>query len=161
MVETIQMSQKPRKSEKTALMCAGDILSRQDHSEARLRQKLIFRKYSEEEIDDAIEKLKKYNYLNDERSCNNQFEIMYSSNRYSVRQICFKLVQLGFDDHLVESCVPKDYIEHDEVVAKRLLQVKFKTMPEDKKLWNFLSTKGFDYTTISSAINKFKDENDS
>ena len=158
MVGMIQMSWKQAKIDKPALVCAADILARQDHSEARLRQKLSVRKYPENEIEDTIEKLKKYNYLNDERACENQFDIMYSSNKYSVRHICFKLVQLGFDEQLVKSFKPEDYEEHDIIVAENLLKSKFKTVPEDKKLWNFLSAKGFDYSIISMTINKFKNQ---
>lgn len=153
------MFRKPLKIERTALICATDILSRQDHSEARLRQKLTSKEYPEDEINAAIEKLKKYNYLNDQRSCENQFDIMYRSNRYSVKHICFKLVKLGFDSNLVESCKPEDCDEHDKKVAELLLQSKFKTISENKKMWNFLAAKGFDYSSISFAVNKFKNDN--
>ena len=118
------------------------------------------KKYPEEEIDNAIEKLKKYNYLNDERACKNQFEIMYNSKKYSVKQICYKLIQLGFDENLIESCKPEDFSEHDEIVAVKFLQTKFKSfqnVTDEKKLWIFLNGKGFDYSAISFAINKFKE----
>ena len=144
------------KIERTALICAVDLLSRQDHSETRLRQKLTLRKYSDDDINDAIEKLKKYNYLNDQRACSNQFELMYQSNRYSVKQICYKLYQLGFDKQLIDSCKPENYEEHDEATAIHLLKSKFKSVPEDKKILQFLSTKGFSYSTISAAANEFK-----
>ena len=137
-------------------MCAADLLARQDHSEIRLRQKLATREYSEEEIDDAVEKLKKYNYLDDKRACANQFDLMYRSNRYSVLQICAKLFKLGFDQQLIEECKPDDCSEHDELTALKLLNAKFKTLPEDRKIQQFLATKGFDYSAISSAANKFK-----
>ena len=146
------------KNERTALMCATDILARQDHSECRLRQKLIAKEYPADEINEAIEKLKKYNYLNDQRSCENQFDIMYNSNRYSIRQIRLKLVKLGFDSNLIESCKPENCDEHDEIVAELLLQSRFKVIPEDKKMWNFLSSKGFDYSIISFVVNKFKSD---
>ncbi len=145
-----------QKAEKTALIYATDLLARQDYSETRLRQKLALRKYSESEIDEAVEKLKKYNYLNDETACAYQFELMYQSNKYSVQQICAKLFKFGFETQLIEKCKPKDYEEHDERVAILMLCSKFKTLPENKKLWQFLSTKGFDYSTISAAVDEFK-----
>ena len=145
-----------QKIDRTALMCATDLLERQDQSEARLRQKLTVRKYSKEEIDDAIEKLKKYNYLDDERACSNQFEVMYKSERYSMQQILYKLITMGFERQLVESFKPEDFSDHDEIVAIKFLRSKFKTLPEDKKMLQFLSTKGFDYSTVERAIEKFK-----
>ena len=150
------MSQKTLINNRTALMYATDILARQDHSESNLRRKLVNKEYPEDEINEAIEKLKKYNYLNDQRSCESQFDLLYRSNRYSMRQICFKLAKLGFDNDLIDSFKSEDCEEHDKFVAERLLQSKFKTIPEDKKMWNFLSSKGFEYSTISFAINKFK-----
>ena len=152
------MARKTPKIDRTALICAGDLLARQDQSESRLRQKLIDRKYSEDEINDAIEKLKKYNYLNDERACSNQFDIMYQSNRYSVRQISNKLFQMGFSKELIASFIPENYDEHDELTAIRFLKSKFKTLPENKKMWQFLSTKGFGYSVVSNAIEKFKSD---
>ena len=144
------------KIDRTALVCAVDLLARQDQSENRLRQKLTLRKYPEDEINNAIEKLKKYNYLNDQRACSNQFELMYQSNRYSVKQICYKLYQLGFDQQLIDSCKPEDYEEHDEAAALHLLKSKFKSIPEDKKILQFLSTKGFSYSVVSAAADEFK-----
>ena len=138
-------------------MYATDLLARQDHSETRLRQKLAAREYPEDEIEDTISKLKKYSYLNDERACTNQFDLMYNSNKYSVRQICAKLFQLGFDQSLIEKCKPEDCSEHDELTALKLLKSKFKTLPEDRKIQQFLATKGFDYSSISSVADKFKD----
>ena len=162
MVKMMRISRKRRKSNKTALVYATDLLALQDYSETRLRQKLIDREYPEDEINDAIDKLKKYKFVDDERTCSSRFEMMYNSNRYSTRNICFKLSQLGFDEQLIRSCKPEDYSTHDEIVAEKLLRSKFKTMPDDnKKLWTFLSAKGFDYSIVSSAVNKFKNDNTS
>lgn len=142
---------------KTALMYASDLLSRQDQSEFRLKQKLLMKNYPADEVEDTISKLKQHNYLNDERACNNQFELMFKSKRYSVRQIQFKLMQLGFDDSLIQSCTPDDFSTHDFEVAIKFLQSKFKTLTDDKKMWSYLNTKGFDHSTIFNSINNFKE----
>ena len=144
------------KTDRTALICAVDLLARQDHSEARLRQKLAIRKYSQEEINEAIAALKKHNYINDERACSYQFEIMYQSNKYSMRQIYSKLLNLGFKENLIDKFKPEDYEEHEEITATTLLKTRFKKPTEVKKLQQFLYTKGFDYSIISSAVEKFK-----
>ena len=144
------------KTDRTALVCATDLLERQDHSEARLHQKLKIRKYSEEDINKAIDILKKYNYLNDERACSYQFDIMYQSNRYSMRQIYAKLLNLGFKEELIDKFKPEDYEDHEEIVAIHLLKSKFKKLTEIKKMQQFLYTKGFDYSVITSVVDKFK-----
>ena len=144
------------KIKKTALMCAADLLSRQDQSESRLRQKLEMRNYSQTEIDNAISTLKQRNYLDDKSACANQFDIWYQSKRYSVRQICYKLVNLGFDYQLVESLMPKDFDEHDKAVAINMMRTKFKTLPEDNKIFQYLANKGFESSVVIEAVNEFK-----
>ena len=52
------------KEKPTALVKAVDLLAQQEHSEARLREKLIRRDYAAEEIDEAVTRLKEKHYLN-------------------------------------------------------------------------------------------------
>ena len=144
------------KIDRTALVCATDLLEHQDHSEARLRQKLKIRKYSDEDINKTIETLKKYNYINDERACSYQFDIMYHSDKYSMRQIYAKLLTLGFKEELIDKFKPEDYEDHEEIAAICLLKSRFKKPTEIKKMQQFLYTKGFDYSVITSAVDKFK-----
>ena len=154
--QKVQQLKQKNEADRTALVCATDLLERQDHSEARLRQKLKVRKYAEEDINKAIDILKKYNYLNDERACSYQFDIMYQSNKYSMRQIHNKLLTLGFKEELIDKIKPEDYEEHEEAAAAHLLKTKFKKPTEIIKMQQFLYTKGFDYSIITSAVDKFK-----
>ena len=147
-----------RRIDKPALMYAADLLKRQDYSELRLRQKLTQRNYPAEEIDDVIEKLKKYKYLNDKKICVNQFELFYKSNKYSIRQIRIKLIKLGFNRQLIDSLVPDDIDEHENTAALKLLNARFKTLPDNKKMYQFLSAKGFNSSTIFPVIDEFKNQ---
>ncbi|MBQ7629819.1 MAG: regulatory protein RecX [Selenomonadaceae bacterium] len=149
---------------KTALMKATDLLAMSEQSSKSLRQKLLARKYDAAEVDAAIEKLQKYNYLNDEEFCKRQFEILYSAGKLSVRQIFVKLIQRGFDSAFVESLIPADNYEHDLNAATNALEKKFtrQTFEDAKaaykfksKLWQHLSSKGFSSEIISDAIEIF------
>ena len=77
-----------KKQNKTALMKAAELLARREQSSKILRQKLLSKKYPETEADAAIKILQDRNYLNDEESCRRQFEIFYSEEKLSVKQIC-------------------------------------------------------------------------
>ena len=152
------------KENKTALMKATDLLALSEQSTKNLRQKLLARKYDAEEVDAAIEKLKKYNYLNDEEFCKRQFEILYSEGKLSVKQICVKLIQKGFDSELVKKFIPEDIYEHELNAAENSLQKKFRpqTFDDSKelykfktKLWQHLASKGFDSEIISEVVEKF------
>ena len=84
-------------NKKTALMYAVDLLARQEQSEKRLREKLQRKGYEAEEIEAAIARLHEKHYLSDEEACQHQFDYLYRESRNSVRQICLKLQQRGFE----------------------------------------------------------------
>jgi len=158
------------KESKTALMKATDFLALQEQSSKTLRRKLLARKYDAEEVDAAIDKLQKYNYLNDEESCTRQFENLYSAGKLSVKQIFAKLIQRGYDSAMIEKLVPPDTYEHELNAAEIALQKKFRpqTFEDAKsaykfktKLWQHLAAKGFDSEIISAAVEKFFAVNDS
>ena len=154
------------KENKTALMKAADLLSRQEQSSKVLRRKLLARKYSESETNAAIEILQERNYLNDEETCKRQFEILYAEERLSIKQIYIKLIQRGFDSDFIKNLIPADSYEHDKKIAERLLEkhfsdINFSDMDAQNKykyknkMYQKLSAKGFGSEIISSVIEKF------
>ena len=145
------------KEKKSALQKATELLANQEQSSAILRRKLLLRKYDAEEVDEAIAKLKKYNYLDDAETCQRQFENLYSEGKLSVRQIIMKLIQRGFDKNFIERLIPNDADEHERLAATRLLEKKFQRTDEKFKVkaWQFLSARGFDGEIISAAVEDF------
>ena len=149
------------RQKKSALQKATDLLANQEQSSKILRRKLLARKYDAAEVDEAIDKLTRYNYIDDAEACQRQFENFYADEKLSVRQIIFKLVQRGFDQNFIERLIPDDADEHDLHVAEKLLAKKF---PAEKifdrtKAWQFLSARGFSREIISSAAQNFTSEN--
>ena len=145
------------KQKKSALMKATDLLANQEQSSTVLRQKLLARHYDVAEVDDALAKLKKYNYLDDAEACRRQFENFYADGRLSVRQIVAKLIQRGFDKDFIERLIPDDSATRELDVALKLLTKKFSAATFDKaKAWQFLSSRGFDGEIISEAVENFQ-----
>ncbi len=141
------------KQKKSALAKATDLLAKQEQSAAILRRKLLTQKYDAAEVDEAIAKLKKYNYLNDEEACRRQFENFYSESKLSVRQIIVKLIQRGFDKDFIEQLIPDDSDEHERFTAENLLTKKFRSKTFDKaKAWQFLAARGFSGEIISAVL---------
>ncbi len=141
------------REKKSALMKATELLANQEQSSEVLRRKLLARKYDAQEVNEAIDKLKKYNYLDDEEICQRQFENLYSECKLSLRQILVKLIQRGFDKNFIEQLIPDDFEEHERLVAEKLLAKKFTGKKFDKaKAWQFLAARGFDSEIISSVI---------
>jgi len=145
---------------KSALQRATDLLANQEQSAAVLRQKLLARNYDAAEVDEALAKLKQYNYLNDEETCRRQFEIFYAEGKLSVRQIVVKLIQRGFEKNFIEQLIPDDSDEHERRTAEKLLTKKFSRGKnfDRAKAWQFLTTRGFDGEIISAVVEKFLNE---
>ena len=144
------------REKKSALMKATELLANQEQSSEVLRRKLLARKYDAQEVNAAIDKLKKYNYLDDEEICRRQFENLYSECKLSLRQILVKLIQRGFDKNFIEQLIPDDFEEHERLTAEKLLAKKFSGKTFDKaKAWQFLAARGFDRDIISTVAESF------
>ena len=148
-----------RKSqEKTALMTAVDYLARQAHSEKKLREKLERKGFPTDEIDAAIARLIERHYLDDAELCSRQFMYLYNESRNSVRQICAKLMQRGFDHDLVWSVVPEDTYDREVAAAERVLSMKFKPTDKHQKMMANLYQKGFSVDVAHAAVQNFTED---
>ena len=135
---------------------ALDILSRADCSEADLRKKLYFHNYLPDVIEDAIDYVKKFNYINDERYAENYFN--YKSKSKSICQIKMELISKGIDSGIIENLPIDD--RSDEEALYNLLKKKIKNpeeMDENKirKVYAYLYRKGFNTELISSALRDY------
>lgn len=143
------------RAEKTALMYAVDLLARQEQSSNKLREKLRRKGYGDEEIEAALLRLEEKHYLNDGDACARQFRFLYEESRSSVKQICVKLMQRGFDSSLVRDCVPQDTYEREVQAALRCLAVRFKPSADRAKMMASLYRKGFEGSAIRDAVEEF------
>lgn len=159
MTETQSDPRRQRKTaEKTALVTAVDYLARQAHSEKKLREKLGRKGFPQEEIDAAIARLIERHYLDDAELCTQQFMYLYNESRSSVRQICAKLMQRGFDHDLVWRVVPDDTSEREKATAGRVLTMKFKPTDAHQKMMAHLYQKGFSVDTARTAVRHFTED---
>ncbi len=144
----------------SALEKATALLARQEQSSKRLRDKLRLRGYEQEEIDAAIARLQEKRYLNDEEACQRQFEFLYEESRQSVRQICAKLMQRGFESSLVHSCIPKDgnaVYERESKAADKCLYLSFKPGADEQRMLRYLYSRGFENSICRSAVERFQE----
>lgn len=154
------------KKNKTALMKAAELLARQEQSSEVLRRKLLAKKYTESETSAALDTLKERNYLNDEETCARQFENFFAEGKLSIRQICAKLIQRGYDPEFVKNLVPENSDEHDLQAAQLTLKKNFSSAKvvgldaQEKfklrnKIYRHLAGKGFGGEIISSVMENF------
>lgn len=137
---------------------AVDLLSRSDQSVRRLTEKLTRKEYSEDEIKETIEWLQEKHYIDDEAGCKRRFDYLYESSSYSVKQICVKLMQKGYDSSLVRSCVPDDIYDRELEKAGKVVRSKFKPGADFRKMQQYMYGKGFDYSAARDAIEDYRQE---
>ncbi len=145
------------KKKPTALHKAVELLAAQEHSEARLRDKLRRRGYEAEEIDAAVACLSEKRYLDDEAACAREFARFYEDSAMSLRQIAQKLIGRGFPRSLVEASVPEDDDRDGRELraAGMALRGRFRAPAKREKMKVFLYRHGFGYATCEAAVSDF------
>ncbi|MEA3545294.1 MAG: regulatory protein RecX [Thermodesulfobacteriota bacterium] len=93
------------KSAAKSFAAALRLLTRRDRSETELRQKLEQFGFSLFTIDAAIEKCRKYNYLDDNRYATERARSMMRTGRGVGRKIALDLRRRGVDDTIIQQAL--------------------------------------------------------
>lgn len=127
-----------------------------------LRERLLEKQWTNEKIvDEVIEKLKSYGYLNDD-----QFALNFSRSKLlgkpmGKRVLRQKLSLKKLDKETIEKALESAFEENsesdliDRAVKKRLrLKGKPETREDTKKFFDYLMRQGFNYDLIREALQK-------
>jgi regulatory protein len=131
-------------------------LSYRPRSEKEMREKLL-EKYDPEIVDEAIEKLREYKYVDDA-----EFSRIWAESRksgHSARAISFELQKKGISKEIIESTIESLDKESEYQAAIDLVKNKSKYQnlsKEDayKKVGGFLSRRGYSYDIIKKVISE-------
>lgn len=130
------------------------ILKYMDRTEQELRQKLKQAEYTETIIESAIEYVKMFHYLDDERYAANY--IRYKKNTKSKRQLQTELMQKGIPKEFIEQAFEDEYDDEDlaikKAIAKKTLDVDSLSPEVKMKLASSLYRKGFKMDKIQKYI---------
>lgn len=132
---------------------AMDLLLRSDQSEKELKRKLALKDFDEETIEEAIDYVKKFNYINDERYAENY--VNYRSRGKSKRQLKMELERKGIEKERVEELISETVDERetiDQLIRKKVGNKKEFSIEERKKLMAFLYRRGFEGELIQSRM---------
>lgn len=140
---------------------AVGMLARRDHSERELRQKLLARQCSSDEIDLAIEHCRYHGWLDDKRFADN-FLRQGVTKGHGWRRICFDGNRKGIDIALLESSQEKqqnDWYELGKALALRRFADNDGHFPEvdfkQRTKWvQYLQRRGFSFDQIQYALEK-------
>lgn len=141
---------------KRAKLRALHLLTDMARTEKKLREKLRQNQYPEEIVDEAIEYVRSFGYLDDERYAENYIES--KKNSKSRKEIYAALLQRGvpseYIDRAFEECYPQEG-ETDAIrklIAKKNVDVLHASEEELHKLYGYLARKGFRYEEIRRVI---------
>lgn len=132
------------------------LLEKTDKTEQQLRDKLRQGFYEESIIEQAIEYVRKYNYLDDERYAQNY--VRFQGERKSQRQIQGDLLHRGIKKEVIEQVLKQEYKEDNELqlilkwVEKRHYSKENADSKEKQKMYQFLARKGFHSNDILHVL---------
>jgi regulatory protein len=158
-----------KKSKERTMHRAVRLLAAKPRSVAELRERLLEKEWTNSAIvDEVLEKLKEYDYVNDEQFAKSFASSKLRQKPLGRRRLKQTLSQKKLDKETVEQAIEKVYEKtpEDEVIEraiKKRLRAKGKpeTREDTKKFYDFLMRQGFSYDLISSKmreIGKFEEE---
>lgn len=139
---------------------AVNLLTYKQRSIKELRERLLEKDWTNEQIvDEVIEKLKYYGYLNDASFAKQFAASQIRQKPVGKRVLKQKLAQKKLDKETVEEAIEKALEETPEeeiierAVEKRLrLKGKPETREDAKKFYDYLLRQGFSYDLVSSKM---------
>jgi regulatory protein len=150
----------PEKARAKTFDRAVNLLTYKARSVKELRERLLEKTWTNEQIvDEVIEKLKFYGYVNDDVFAKNLASSKLRQKPMGKRLLQQKLSLKKLDKETVETAMEKAFDEtpEDELIdlsiAKRLrLKGKPETREDSKKFYDYLLRQGFSYDLVSGKM---------
>ncbi|CAN5589053.1 hypothetical protein BH20ACI4_BH20ACI4_25420 [soil metagenome] len=157
------------KSKERTMNRAVRLLAAKPRSVKELRERLLEKEWTISAIvDEVLEKLKEYDYLDDDQYAKSLASSKLRQKPLGKRRLKQALSQKKLDKETVEQAIEQVYEKtpEDEVIEraikKRLRQKgKPETREDSKKFYDYLMRQGFSYDLISSKmreIGRFEEE---
>lgn len=132
-----------------------------DRSEQNIRQKISMAGYRGSFVDDAIDSLKEYGYIDDLRFARYYAESMRDTKGRSAFAISRSLYEKGISRDVIDTVMGELDIDEDAQILKALSSKGYNEDnirqiddKERQKLISFLMRKGFSYDLISIYVRK-------
>ena len=148
----------PKRAKKRSMM----LLQKKDYTEAELRRKLSSGEYPLEAIDEALEYVKSYGYVDDFRYCISY--ITCYSSKWSHQKIMTNLLTKGVDKKCIQKAfdevgtngdmVPEESLIK-EILRKKHYDAQTADMKTKHKMYQHLLYKGFSSGTIGKILGEF------
>lgn len=148
---------------KRATKRAMNLLQKRDYTEAKLREKLAEGLYPEEAVDAAIDYVKSYHYLDDERFARDY--ITYHMSTKSKNRIVQDLNNKGIKKDILIPIIEELYEEEDsdpeasqiEALLQKKHYSKDLEYKEQQKIIAFLLRRGYSLDKVKHVINSISE----
>ncbi|MBQ9769746.1 MAG: regulatory protein RecX [Clostridia bacterium] len=135
-------------------------LSRSDHSEKALRDKLIAAGFGYDACEAAVNRMAELGLVDDERYARRLAEYLSAAGS-SKKEIRYKLSMKGISSDIIKEIFCEDETDEREKIA-RLIETKFKTKlnseKDVEKVFAALVRKGFSYSDIKSVLKAYSEQ---
>lgn len=144
----------------TANQLAFNYVSKGLRTEKQVRDYLKKKEFLPEAVDEAIEKLKSYGYVNDQTFGYNY--LSQNKGGKGKRLISFELKMKGVSEKDIEQVMLDAPNEEESAfrVAQKFMKSKECSFENLGKCYRRLVSKGFDYDVVKTAIERIKRENE-
>ncbi len=140
------------------------LLNFKNRTRKELTDKLKSKGYSDSEIDDTMDKLTAYNYVND-----GNYTLSYiksNMNKKGKKLICIELMEKGIDKAVIDEnfeTISEDYGEEDKIEAiynKRFSEADLYDAKTRNRIFSYFVRRGFSFDKISKIVTKYKKINE-
>lgn len=140
---------------KRVIKRAMHLLERMDRTEEQLRRKLMEGKYPQDLIEDAIDYVKSYHYIDDERYA--YTFIRLNQEQRSAGRMKMDLLSRGIAEDIIERAMAEENETEPETLIRKLLKKKnydpdTASLKEMHKIYQFLLRKGFQSNEIMHVL---------
>ena len=130
-----------------------------DRTEKELRGKLREKGYEENSIDDEIEFLKNYGYIDDKRYAEHFTHDAINIKKWGKVRIRTELLRKGVDRETIDNTIEDAFFDVDDDLVLSQMQARFKNsdfsnVKERTRIFNFFMRRGFTPDEIKGAMNK-------
>jgi regulatory protein len=137
---------------------AADLISHKMRTRSELKGRLIERGIDEAAVDDAMDKLASYGYVDDAAFAKEYVRSAVVSGRWGRKAVAYRLKEKGLEKSVIEQAL-NEYTQEDEkeiarkqfeAAAGRLKGVEARK--QRQKIYAGLARHGFDYSVISELL---------
>ncbi len=130
-----------------------------DRTEKELRDKFKEKGYDENSIEDEIEFLKNYGYINDTRYAQHFTHDAINLKKWGKIRIRTELLRKGVDRETVDNTIEDAFFEVEDDLVLSQMRSRFKNsdfsnIKERTRIFNFFMRRGFTSDEIKGAMNK-------